>query len=346
MKTTAFLAAFVACSCMGTASAATILVRNTDAAGEGFNDPTPRAPEGGNPGTTLGAQRLFLFNAVAQQWGALLKSNLVIRIDGSFDPLTPCSAGGAVLGQAGPASFITLVPTPPGGQPNTFYPMALAEALANTNKNGTDAEIEANFNSSIDTGCLGAGTRFYYGVNPQVATPANTVRLYPTLLHEIGHGLGFVTLVCTTNSGCQSGWVYGGYPNSLRDIWSFFQANATNPGLLWKDKSNAQRIADFTADPNLVWLGANVTADEGVFQPTAAGETGGHMRLYAPITFEPGSSIAHFSKAAANPDLLMEPVLTNTLVNQVDLTYSLLKDVGWKTFPRDEIFPDGFDAHD
>ncbi|MEO7325162.1 MAG: hypothetical protein ABIW82_10075, partial [Dokdonella sp.] len=83
----------------------------------------------------------------------------------------------------------------------------------------------------------------------------------------------------------------------------------------------------------------------GVFQPTAAGETGGHMRLYAPATFEPGSSIAHFSKAAANPDLLMEPVLTNTLVSQVDLTYSLLKDVGWKTFPRDEIFPDGFDAH-
>ncbi|MEO5625679.1 MAG: hypothetical protein ABIQ70_06710, partial [Dokdonella sp.] len=289
---------------VGAASAATIIVQSTDAAGEGFNDPTARAPEGGNPGTTLGAQRLFLFNAVAKQWAALLKSNIVITISGHFDPLVPCSAGGGVLGKAGPTNFTTLVPVPPGAQSNTFYPQALAEALANANLNGTSTEIDAIFNSSIDTGCLGAGTRFYYGVNPQAATPANTVRLYPTLLHEIGHGLGFVSLVCTKNPSCQSGWVYGGYPNSLRDIWSFFQANATNTGLLWKDKSNAQRIADFTADPNLVWLGANVTADEGVFQPTAAGETGGHMRLYAPATFEPGSSIAHFSKAAANPDLL------------------------------------------
>ena len=38
--------------------AATITVVNMDGAGEGFNDPTPVAPVGGNPGTTLGAQRL------------------------------------------------------------------------------------------------------------------------------------------------------------------------------------------------------------------------------------------------------------------------------------------------
>lgn len=344
MKTTLF-ATLIAFLCVGTAPAATILVHSTDGPGEGFNDPTARAPEGGNPGTTLGAQRLFLFNAVAHQWAALLKSNVVITINGSFDPLTPCTSAGGVLGQAGPTNFTTLVPTPPGAQASTFYPQALAEALRDTNLNGTSAEIVAQFNSSVDSGCLGAGSRFYYGVNPQVATPANTIRLYPTLLHEFGHGLGFISLVCTTNPSCGSGWTYGGYPSSLRDIWAFFQANATNVALLWKDKSNAQRIADFTADPNYVWLGANVTADLAAFAPNGGGVNGGHMRLYAPATFEPGSSIAHYTKAATMPDLLMEPVLSNGLINQVDLTYSLFKDIGWKVFPRDEIFPDNFDTH-
>ena len=150
--------------------------------------------------------------------------------------------------------------------------------------------------------------------------------------------------MCTTNPSCGSGWAYGGYPSSLRDIWAFFQANATNVSLLWKDKTNAQRIADFTADPNYVWVGANVSADLAAFAPNGGGVNGGHMRLYAPATFEPGSSIAHYTKAATTPDLLMEPVLSNGLVNQVDLTYSLFKDIGWKVFPRDEIFPDDFDA--
>src|SRR5690242_19174650 len=39
-------------------AAATIVIVNLNAPGEGFNDPTPAAPVGGNTGTTLGQQRL------------------------------------------------------------------------------------------------------------------------------------------------------------------------------------------------------------------------------------------------------------------------------------------------
>ena len=41
------------------ANAATITILNNDGAGEGFNDPTPVTPVGGNTGTTRGAQRFF-----------------------------------------------------------------------------------------------------------------------------------------------------------------------------------------------------------------------------------------------------------------------------------------------
>ena len=46
-------------------AAATIVINNLNAAGVGFNDPTPALPVGGNPGTTLGDQRLFAFTYAA-----------------------------------------------------------------------------------------------------------------------------------------------------------------------------------------------------------------------------------------------------------------------------------------
>ena len=46
-------------------AAATIVIINGNAAGVGFNDPTPAAPVGGNTGTTLGEQRLIAFQHAA-----------------------------------------------------------------------------------------------------------------------------------------------------------------------------------------------------------------------------------------------------------------------------------------
>ena len=57
-------------------AAATIVIINNDGANEGFNDPTPVAPVGGNTGTTLGQQRLNAFQHAAGIWGARLTSNV------------------------------------------------------------------------------------------------------------------------------------------------------------------------------------------------------------------------------------------------------------------------------
>src|SRR3954464_1911244 len=94
---------------------ANIVIVNTNAPGVGFNDPTPAAPVGGNPGTTVGQQRLNAFQFVADIWGARLDSALVdrsdghvveveIRVQGRFTPLA-CTANAAVLGSAG-ATFV------------------------------------------------------------------------------------------------------------------------------------------------------------------------------------------------------------------------------------------------
>src|SRR5881296_2296728 len=83
-----------------TAKAATIVIINNNAAGVGFNDPTPRAPVGGNPGTTLGDQRLYIFQYAANIWGSLLPSNVTILVRAQFAAQT-CTATSATLGSAG-----------------------------------------------------------------------------------------------------------------------------------------------------------------------------------------------------------------------------------------------------
>src|SRR5262245_44549568 len=77
-----FLALILALSIVAVppAAAATIVIVNNDGAGEGFNDPTPVSPVGGNPGTTRGAQRLFIFQHAASIWGAILPSTVTIRV--------------------------------------------------------------------------------------------------------------------------------------------------------------------------------------------------------------------------------------------------------------------------
>ena len=66
------------------AQGATIVIVNADGPGEGFNDNTPATPVGGNPGTTIGQQRLNLFQEAANIWGDLLVSNVTIRVQSSF----------------------------------------------------------------------------------------------------------------------------------------------------------------------------------------------------------------------------------------------------------------------
>ena len=64
--------------------AVTITVKNNDAPGVGFNDPTPVSPVGGNNGTTLGQQRLIATQAAADIWGQVLTSSTAIVIGATW----------------------------------------------------------------------------------------------------------------------------------------------------------------------------------------------------------------------------------------------------------------------
>ena len=236
------------------ARAATLTVVNVDGPNEGFNDPTPVSPVGGNSGTTLGAQRLIVFQTAANIWGSILQSNVEILIQSRFDPLS-CDASSAVLGSAGALQVLANFP---GAQfTNTWYHIALANALAGsdqiTGATGTSADdISAQFNSAIDNNdnCL-AGSNWYLGLdnNP----PGTDVDLLEVVLHEFGHGLGFANFI-NESTGRYLG------PPFYPDIYSIYTLDISN-GLHWNQMSNSQRSASAINTGNVVWDGANVTAE-------------------------------------------------------------------------------------
>lgn len=227
-------------------AAATIVINNTNAAGVGFNDTTPAVPVGGNPGTTLGAQRLFAFTYAANVWGATLTSNVNIVINASMTPLA-CTATSATLGSAGATSAFRNFPNAP--KTNTLYSYALANKIAGTYLGTLNAaQITANFNSNLglNANCL-PGRTFYLGVDNNHGTNIDFVAV---LLHEMGHGLGFQTFT-NGSTGAQN----GGFPS----IWDHFLMGAST-GKLWKDMTNAERAASAISKDKLVWTGPLVAA--------------------------------------------------------------------------------------
>ncbi len=232
------------------ATAATITIVNVNAAGVGFNDPTPATPVGGNPGTTIGQQRLLLFEKAAEIWGGLLTSAVEIRVESSFEPLT-CTASSAVLGSAG---AMTVNRDFVGAEfASTWYGAALANRQAGFDLEPTTNDIRARFNLNLDNNeaCL-AGTNWYYGFDRNAG---GDIALLPVLLHEMAHGLGFQTFANGTTGANLLGF---------EDVYErFLLDNST--GLYWTEMTDVQRVASAINTGNLVWAGPGVAGASRYF---------------------------------------------------------------------------------
>jgi len=248
-------AALVIAANSGLKAGATVLIINGNAAGVGFNDPTPVAPVGQNTGTTLGQQRLIAFQKAADIWGATLDSPVPIRVLATFEPLS-CNATSAVLGSAGARTIFTdfgktgLYPGPL--LPATWHGGALADRRAGFHvvdpvEGDSDAEIRARFNSNLgNAGCL-TGVPFYLGLDNNHGA---AIDLVTVLLHEFAHGLGFQQFASVTT---------GAQLDDLSDVYNVRIFDNT-AGKYWYQMTNAERAASAVNAGNVVFDGPTVTA--------------------------------------------------------------------------------------
>jgi hypothetical protein len=247
------------------------------------------------------------FQAAVDIWANLISSPVPIRITATWRTIEGGSNGGTILGQASPADFTRNFP----GQQraSTWYPIALAEKIAGQELNSiNEPDITAEFNSSAP---------WYLGV---AAPPSNQFDFTSVVLHELCHGLGFTSSMRV--SGNNGVWGYGtGSPF----IYDHFLENGST-----------QQLLNTTSFPNSSnALRQELLSDNLFFNSPTAIKSGEKPRIYAPITYEQGSSISHVNDASypsGNINSLMTAgaSLREVIRDPGPLVKGMFADMGWK----------------
>jgi hypothetical protein len=249
------------------------------------------------------------FQAAVDIWANIISSPVPIRITATWRAIDSGTSGGTILGQASPADFTRNFP----GQlrAGTWYPMALAEKLAGQELNSVnDPDITAEFNSSAP---------WYLGV---AAPPANQFDFTSVVLHELCHGLGFTSSF--RKSGNNGSW---GFSTSSNFTFDPFIEN-----------SGSQQLINITNFKNpSTALGDQLTSDNLFFNsPTGIlSNKGEKIKLYAPNTYEPGSSISHVNDATypsgnANSLMTAGASLREVIRDPGPIVRGMFADMGWK----------------
>ena len=268
---THLLAAAALAVLLGTPSAALaqgqIIIVNVDGVDEGFNDPTPAEPVGGNPGTTLGQQRLNVFERAADIWEAALQPTNDVFVTAAFNPLAP-----NVLGSAGTTFVFSDFP---GAElSGTWYHSALADQLASEDLNPGFADINAQFSSNFV---------FYLGFDNNEGT---LVDLLPVVLHELGHGLGFANFVSEA-----AGTLFLGSP----DVYSEYTYDVVT-GKIWNEMTDVERAASAINVRKVSWSGLAV--NDAVPDVLSPGEP------YVGVSSPPGLGPFMLGTASFGPPLV------------------------------------------
>lgn len=225
-------------------AAASIVLLNANWPGEGFNDPTPVEPVGGNPGITVGEQRQYAFQYAAAIWGAHLHSSETIEVFASFESL-PCSSETAVLGTTG--SAVVWSDFPGATHAGTWYGSALANRLAGFDLDPFYPDIWGLFNADLGRpGCLD-GVGWYHGLDGNHGSQMDLVTVF---LHELAHGLGFQQFTDLTT---------GERIEGLSDAYGRNLVDRTL-GKSWDEMSDAERAFSAGNARRLVWDGAEAKA--------------------------------------------------------------------------------------
>ena len=200
------------------------------------------------------------FQAAVDIWGANFKSSVPITIEATWNRV----AANGVLGSARPGNYYSGFDGAP--DPSLWYPSALANALAGKDLDSENPEMVIQVNSTAGWNTRNDGA-------PRV----NEYDLQSVFLHEMGHGLGFLST------------------DSYDNFFGYGTIEQPTPYDAYAQLPDGRRLADLPSPSlelgkaltsTLVWSGALGIAANGGVKPL----------LYTPVRYEEGSSFSHLDE--------------------------------------------------
>ncbi len=271
-----------------------------------------------NAGTT--AQMDTALNYTGRIWGKFLNSTIPIKVNIYYTNL-------------GSASNLAI--TIPNGRrdftnsplDSIWYASSLANSLAlaelNPGESDMDIYVNSNVNWYLDT--LG---------NPV----AGQYDFVTVILHEMGHGLAFLSLAKIETGLGSFGLVDAGDILPLVASFPFpdLQGKPSSFAYYMENVSGQSLIDTTIFQNNSASLETQFTSNSVYFDgPISLAQNGGtRIRLYAPSTYASGSSMQHLNEStfpASDPNSLMTPFINTQEVHHHpgDLTIAMMEDMGW-----------------
>lgn len=243
------------------------------------------------------------FQQAVDIWSSLLTTPVTIHVTAVWKPQDPGVLGSAIWGSVH-ANF-------EGAQrANTWYPVALAEKMAGTDLNAPDEmDIYAEFSSTFN---------WYYGLDGHPTL--GTYDLVTVVLHELGHGLGFVDSYDYV-SGTGS---VGAESTGLPMIYDLQLENAAGQNLYHDFDTNTTTLGTQLVSTNLFYKSPSVLV----------ANSNQRAKIFAPATFSPGSSISHLDETtypAGNINSLMTAQIgkQEAIHDPGPIVKAAFADMGW-----------------
>lgn len=251
------------------------------------------------------------FEYAVSIWEHIIESDIPIYVEARWRTMD-----NNILGSAWPSDYYADFEYAP--RKNRYYPVSVVEKITKSEITGTSSpDITATFNKDI---------KWYFGTDGN--TPELLYDFVTVVLHEIGHGLGFTGFFFVTGN-------VGGYGNgNAGDAAAFDILIVNNRNELLTDTAifkipSANLYNAFTS--NLLYSDSRVATTNNA---------GNKPKLYAPSTWNDGSSVYHLNDATypfTNENSLMTHAIGKgeAVHDPGPITKGILADIGWKHMKLD-----------
>lgn len=260
------------------------------------------------------AEAIAAFEYATSIWETHIQSSVPIRVNALWD-----GQEGNTLGSAGPTQIST-VPTAAGGEPETWYAIAQASAMTGIDRIEQIAGVEYDINVTMNSNFAD----WYFGTDEN--TPQGQIDFVTVVLHELGHGIGFIGSVSADEEIAE--WGFGGGDNPTypiiydRPVVDGDQNQIINESVYTNPSTGLYQAV--TGDRGGVFFAGDVTRQVYL---------GADVPLYAPEPWQPGSSYSHLDlfTFTNTENELMRPQINraNAVHTPGPVFCGMLDDWGW-----------------